>query len=230
MLIIVVALMAVFVPAEPLPVDRAWSDAMQDIQSEALRNVALAFNWLGRGLGIALTVSAVAVALIRRHRWLALVSFGVVESLAPLSSSLLKALVGRARPPDGAIYPHSSSFPSGHTTYAGATCVALVLLFTRLESRRLWWSLASLGTIGMAWSRTYLQVHWLSDVIAGALLGVGIALLVFGGAQRGRPPSPNHRTGRHAPGVSMKSGDPKRETSAGRAETTSSTARLTRAG
>jgi membrane-associated phospholipid phosphatase len=78
-----------------------------------------------------------------------------------------------------------SSFPSGHAAYAGATCVALVLLFAAPGTgRRLWWALATLGIAAMAWSRTYLQVHWLLDVIAGSLLGVGVALLVFGLAQR----------------------------------------------
>ena len=65
------------------------------------------------------------------------------------------------------------------------TCVALVLLFTTPgPRRRWWWTLAGLGVVGMAWSRTYLQVHWLTDVIAGALLGSGISLLVFAIAQR----------------------------------------------
>jgi membrane-associated phospholipid phosphatase len=36
---------------------------------------------------------------------------------------------------------------------------------------------------GVAWSRTYLQVHWVSDVVGGSLLGIGIALLSFAGAQ-----------------------------------------------
>ena len=59
-----------------------------------------------------------------------------------------------------------------------------MLLFTvPSPRRRLWWTLAALAILGMAWSRTYLQVHWFSDVLGGSLLGVGIAIAVFGGAQ-----------------------------------------------
>ena len=65
-----------------------------------------------------------------------------------------------------------------------ATTVALVLLYTRPgRHRRSWWALAALTTAGMAWSRTYLQVHWLTDVVAGSLLGVGLALLIFAATQ-----------------------------------------------
>ena len=76
------------------------------------------------------------------------------------------------------IEAHGSSYPSGHAAYAGATAVILVLLFTKPgRHRRAWWIVAAVATAGMAWSRTYLQVHWLSDALAGATLGVGVALL-----------------------------------------------------
>jgi membrane-associated phospholipid phosphatase len=181
----VAALMAILVPADPLALDLWWSEAMQDIESPLLKDLALVFNALGRGLGWALSLAAVGIACLAARRWLALVAFALVESLTSLSSGLLKAMVGRPRPPDGLVHPLGSSFPSGHAAYAGATCVALVLLFTtRGPRRRWWWALAALGVIGMAWSRTYLQVHWLSDVVGGSLLGVGISLVVLAGAQR----------------------------------------------
>ena len=157
---------------------------MLDSRTDFLTDVALVFNWLGRGLGETLTLGALGVVLLLRRRWAALLAFALAEALASLLSTLLKIIVGRPRPPDAVVSPIGSSFPSGHATYAAVTCVALVLLFSAPGPRRLvWWALAGLGTLGMAWSRTYLQVHWLSDVVAGSLLGVGVALAVFGGTQ-----------------------------------------------
>jgi membrane-associated phospholipid phosphatase len=180
-----VVLIAILVPAGPLDADRSWSEAMRDIETPLLTHLALVFNWLGRGLGRAIGLTVVGLLLLRRRRWLALAAFAVAESLAPLCSVLLKALIDRPRPSDGLVHAVGTSFPSGHVTYAGATCLALVLLFTTPGTRRRWWwALASLGIVGMAWSRTYLQIHWLSDVIAGALLGSGICLLVFAMAQQ----------------------------------------------
>jgi len=182
-----VVLIAAVVPAGPLGVDRAWSEAMRDLQTPLLTHLALVFNWLGRGIGRAFSLTIIGLLLLRRRRMLALVACALAETLAPLGSTLLKVLVDRPRPPDGLVHAMSASFPSGHATYAGVTCVALVLLFTAPDGRRgRWWALAGLGVAGMAWSRTYLQVHWLTDVIAGALLGCGVSLLVFAVAQTSR--------------------------------------------
>jgi undecaprenyl-diphosphatase len=156
---------------------------MESIASPALKEIALVFNALGRGWGWALTLAAVACVLLVRRRIVALVAFLVAEALSSFLSALLKALVGRPRPPDGVVHPVGSSFPSGHASYGAVTCIALVLLFTSPDRRARWWGLAALGIAGMAWSRTYLQVHWLSDVIGGVLLGAGIVLTTFAAAQ-----------------------------------------------
>jgi undecaprenyl-diphosphatase len=179
-----VALMAVLIPAGPLTADENWSEAMRDTETPALKHLALLFNAVGLGVGRAVLVALVGLVLLAARRWLSLVAFAVAEGLTPLLSASLKALVGRPRPPDGLIHVPGAGFPSGHAAYAGVTLVALVLVFTAPgPARRVWWTMAGLGIVGMAWSRTYLQVHWLSDVVAGSLLGIGVSFLVFGAAQ-----------------------------------------------
>jgi membrane-associated phospholipid phosphatase len=116
-LLTAVALIGLAVPMEPLSIDRAWSDAMDSIDSPALKEIALVFNALGRGWGWVLTLAAVAGLLLLRRRGVALVAFLVAEALSSFLSALLKALVGRPRPPDGAVHPVGSSFPSGHASY-----------------------------------------------------------------------------------------------------------------
>lgn len=183
-LIALVALVGALIPAAPLALDQRWSEWMTDIQSGGLHHLALVFNWLGRGIGRALSLAAIGLVLVLTRRWWALLAFAATEAVTPLATNIFKHLVDRPRPPQAMLHAAGSSFPSGHASYAGATAVALVLLFTRPSGRRmLWWSLAALVIAGMAWSRTYLQVHWLSDAVAGALLGIGVTLASFAAIQ-----------------------------------------------
>jgi membrane-associated phospholipid phosphatase len=96
-------------------------------------------------------------------------------------SAALKAAVGERRPrgydPLVAL-PHSSSFPSGHATMSFACATVLAVLEPRAAPAFL--ALAA----AIAYSRLYLGVHWPLDVLAGAALGVAIALLLLATARR----------------------------------------------
>jgi len=177
-LIGLVLLLAILLPDGPLGIDERWSELMRDAETSLLTHVALVFNAVGHGILRALTTAGVGLVLLIRHRRAALLAFVIAEALTPLLVNVIKLLVGRERPPGAMIEAHGSSYPSGHAAYAGATAVILVLLFTKPGlHRRAWWAVAAVATAGMAWSRTYLQVHWLSDAVAGATLGAAVALL-----------------------------------------------------
>lgn len=90
---------------------------------------------------------------------------------------LLKNLSGRKRPCE--IEPHcwakllppdQFSFPSGHTITAFAVGLALTGFYPALFPALLFCALS------IAASRILLGMHFLSDVIAGAFIGTGLAL------------------------------------------------------
>ena len=97
---------------------------------------------------------------------------------AVLFDVLTKWLVSRPRPRGG-----EYGFPSGHTLGAAVFFGAVVyVLWTSDISRALRWLgtlLACLLVLGVAASRIYLKVHWLSDVIGGLVGGVTYLLVVL---------------------------------------------------
>ena len=108
-----------------------------------------------------------------------------------ISEYTLKPLVDRDRPfeVDSTntvidARPQTPAFPSGHAAMA----VAYALGGSRMlpGSAWLWWPLAAIVAV----SRVYLGVHWPSDVIGGALIGLAGAWFVLGGRQTAelRPP------------------------------------------
>jgi undecaprenyl-diphosphatase len=73
-----------------------------------------------------------------------------------------------------------SSFPSDHATAAFAIAVSLVL-----RSRRVGWFALAIAVV-LAIARVAVGTHYPSDVIGGALLGTGAALLLWLPPTRGR--------------------------------------------
>ncbi|MFB6670400.1 phosphatase PAP2 family protein [Streptomyces parvus] len=126
-----------------------------------------------------------------------------VAATSLLASGLqqgLKAAVDRERPqwPDPVDSAQFAAFPSGHAMTAVVSC-GLVLWLLRLYGAGpgLWGAslaVAVVSAVGVAVTRVYLGVHWLTDVVGGALLGVAVvAWSAAGYARYAAPREGSHR-------------------------------------
>ncbi len=125
-------------------------------------------------------VIGVVVAVIEwirvPSRWIA-VFLLIVTIGDSLITNTIKAIVDRARP---TIEPVAAtlgpSFPSGHSSTAAAFFAALALLAGRRRSAETRAVLAGAAVglaVAVACSRVLLDLHWVSDVVAGLALGWG---------------------------------------------------------
>jgi membrane-associated phospholipid phosphatase len=169
-------------------VDDAWLRFMVSGRSAPVTVVAKFLNLLGL-VYVTLPVRiAIAGYLALRRRWWHMAAFVGAVVASEVLIGMLKSVYDRARPPGSLVATSGASFPSGHAIAASVTVVAAVIALVPPGRRRVAWGLAAVGFSGlMAASRAYLAAHWLSDAIAGILLGTSCALLaavVTDGLQR----------------------------------------------
>ena len=138
----------------------------------------IALSWIGR-LGAVWIAIAFVLALMWRRPAI-LVMTVAADLAADVLAEVIKALVPRHRPFEHQLGPPSAthSFPSGHaaTSFACAT----VLSHYAPRFRVPFYVLATL----IAFSRIYNGMHYPTDVLAGAALGVLTALLLLAADRR----------------------------------------------
>jgi membrane-associated phospholipid phosphatase len=181
----VVAVLVAVDPGSPPPIgglDRGWRELVLEAPSWA-ESASRALKVLGSGLVMVPLRIAVAIWLVARRRRYDLAAWLLAWILADAITFALKPWIGRIRP-DGT---DAASFPSAHAKTAAQVAFGLVLVCTSPWRRRAgWWLLAAAWTLAMAVSRTVLDEHWLSDVVAGSLLGAGCAIGVAAVVQQRR--------------------------------------------
>ncbi len=166
-----------------IPEPAGWEIATLEAMAPGPRLVSFmqAMSDLGSSPVLAILVLAVTLAARRSpYRWAPSVAY--VGAIA--SYTILKPLVGRDRPLDGAAV-FGDAFPSGHATQA--TAVLLVCAFAIAGKRRSWLVVLAgivAGLVGV--SRVVLGVHWPADVLAGWILGASWFVALTAGASAAR--------------------------------------------
>lgn len=154
-------------PSAPLAWELSLLDFFARCRSPGMDQAMAALTWLG-SLWLLLPLS---LALFLGGRWRPLATLVATT----LIGHAAKALILRPRPQVfGALDSLAAgpAFPSLHTGQAAAFFLALALVRGRPRD----FALAGLGVLLVGLSRLYLQVHFPTDVLAGALLGATVAL------------------------------------------------------
>ena len=155
---------------------KSWDEAViqkiSSLQNKFLDKTMILFTRMGDG-GLVWGIIAISFLITKQYKTVSLKMLLSLCLTTIFGEVIIKRLVGRLRPSqiiskeDLLIKkPKSYSFPSGHT--ASSFGVAVVLSEAFPEISILFFSLA----IFIGFSRIYLRVHYPTDVIVGAIVGI----------------------------------------------------------
>jgi len=130
--------------------------------------------------GIIWIILTIVLLVVKKYRKVGVMSAAALICSLIINNLLLKNVVARIRPYEVVeglqrLLPAQSdySFPSGHT---GSSFAAAVIFFMYLPKR--YGIPAMVLAVLIAFSRPYLGVHYVSDVLGGAFIGTVIAFCI----------------------------------------------------
>lgn len=159
-------------------------DLLERINLERNQSLDPTFKFLTNSvspMSIGMPIAVIGLGLIQKDSSLKSKGIIMVEALCvnAFTTTALKLAFKRDRP--FVTYPYldkqaeggSHSFPSGHTSSAFALATSLSLAFPK------WYVVAPayLYASAAGYSRMHLGVHYPSDVLVGAIVGAGSAML-----------------------------------------------------
>ena len=158
----------------------------QSARTPVLDTIALTASAIGSVNGNAIIcILSVALVWIASRRWWLAALPAVALALHVMVHIATSTLVARPRPQVETldIGQPTASFPSGHMGATTAQLLVLVLFVFHRVASRLWRSVATVVVatylLVLGWSRVYLGMHHISDVLWGVVNGVACGLIAW---------------------------------------------------
>ena len=143
-----------------------------NIRTPLLDSAMKGFDYLGGKYVLLLLLTFLLFYDKSKRKWI--VPWWVTFVLSLIAVYIIKLAISRERPEAIAMIAIDGfSFPSGHATAAFSSIPLVYKLFKKMK---IYWLVYVLL---IAFSRIYLGVHYLSDVVAGALLGLIVGVLIL---------------------------------------------------
>ena len=166
--------------------DRALASALQTSASPAWRRIFGAVTWFGKSEVLLVASVLVAVRLLMMRAYVLAIGWIIAQAGGALLNNTLNGSFARSRPESVVALQHAtSSFPSGHAMGTFVFCgVGASILLRYVRS----WSMGAVViTAAFSWclvmgfTRLYLGVHYLSDVVAGLIAATAwVAVCISG--------------------------------------------------
>jgi len=165
-----------------LMIDRWISTEVPAIQSPELTKLVIFITNINGRLG-SVIFSVLLMFFLIYKKYYEDLKFYLLAFLGAFALfAVIKLLVARARPALKIISEQTFSFPSGHSTMSMAIAIALYFIFAEkivsASGRRLLLFPCIFWPLLIAATRIYLNVHWLSDTVAGLVLGLSWVILL----------------------------------------------------
>jgi membrane-associated phospholipid phosphatase len=153
------------------------------------RRIAEAIGPLGKWYGQMPVAAAAGLLAWRRRGPAAALPIAAVSGTAAVMAWVLERAMPPRTPPPGRHSPTEPAFPSGHALQTSAVAWTIAYVFLRERGSPAAASLpfAVLVPLASGLAKTYLDRHWLTDVLGGYLVGAAIAAPAAAAYELARP-------------------------------------------
>lgn len=163
-----------------LSIDSSVSSLIIKIQNQYLVKIAEIIGYIFEPINSIIIILIISVVISLKGLKKDSVFLALTGSAAGIFIYTFKELINRTRPLNQVVQETGFSFPSGHSTIAVILFGFLIYLSLKYvkSSRKMLLIIFSLIFILLiGFSRLYINVHWLSDILGGYALGLFLLMI-----------------------------------------------------